>query len=369
MSQIRLDLYNSQYTVDSVNKPLTVEFEKNIVYISGVIQGNLPPWSPTLKGIPIGHLPDAFKPEKRLIFMTYNKGVSRIDITREGHIILVSSKSKPEWINLTGIHYSLETGNRLQLSNGWMTRGGHSGLLTNDGIFRPPTYSKHKSIIYLSGIMTGGFMNREFGTLPIGFRPRERHIFAGICQHGKYRVDILPDGSCRIFGPKSMPPSQWFSLNNISYDINENVAESIPLFPNWENYKKGYQSAKSTIHGRIVQLGGLIRGPIKRHNVIGVLPVGHRPTHKLIFYSHNFRYDNDLVRIDIYPDGSIRLMNNVKPNGHFISLNNINFLVDHYATYSFPHTIGQTTRKIRGPHDQSENGDFFKIAKSKTKTK
>ena len=157
MSQIRLDLYNSQYTVDNVNQPLTVEFEKNIVYVSGVIQGNLPKWSSTLKGIPIGHLPRAFRPEKRLVFMTYNRGVSRVDITLEGHIILVThAHSQPKWINLTGIRYSLETGNRLQLSNGWMSQGGHSGLITNDGVFRPPTFSKHNTMVFLSCIMTGG---------------------------------------------------------------------------------------------------------------------------------------------------------------------------------------------------------------------
>ncbi len=104
------------------------------------------------------------------------------------------------------------------------------------------------------------------------------------------------------------------------------VWKSLPMQNNWLNYGYGYNNAsfRRTSSGLVV-LTGLIRkvnvAGISCINNIGTLPVGYRPSEKLIFITET--NPNTYGRIDVYPDGTIGAC--IGDTG-WISLDTIRFL-------------------------------------------
>lgn len=311
----------SDLTINEFNQLIKVNYEQGIVYISGVIKDLTGPYMNNLHGYIIGTLPASLKPEKRLVFMKYNDDVIRIDITDNGYIVLMSSEKRLiNPVNLFGIQYSIRLGHQLELLNGWEWW---------NRAYRFPSFSKHGSIVYLSGIMKGGLPNRQFAQLPAFYSPPKKLIFQvinGYPNGQTAQIEILTNGECLI---KDLAPLDnysglmgWYSLDGIYYDTSELPYMELPI--NDQKWTYSNQKPHVSLNGNCVHLSGelvcnkYLKSKQSHQHIIGELPEQLRPDQNLIYKSPNNEYG---YVIDIGRDGIIKALGDIK----HINLNGISF--------------------------------------------
>lgn len=303
----------SDLTVDEFNKLIDVNYENGIVYISGIINKPLSPWSSNLHGYLIGTIPSTLKPERRLIFMKFTDRPIRIDITKEGHIVVMAeSGDNINYVNLFGIQYSILTGYVLQLLNGWEWW---------NQPYRYPSFSKHGSIVYLSGIIKGGLPNKPFGQLPAFYCPPIRLTFQAVNGYPNgetARIDILPNGECVISALNQIENCSgllgWYSLDGIYFDISPETYMKLPINTSWKNTIQHYnQDPRININGQSIHLSGQLSlmSQLKKNQsskqIIASLPKHLAPNKELICHklAKKYKNNNEVYTINIYPNGII----------------------------------------------------------------
>ena len=306
----------------SSSNPIDVQVNGSVVYFSGIIKGPFT-WNQTLKGYLIGTLPSTLRPEKRLVFITPNNFNLRIDITHEGHILVLSRQHNLRSVNLNGIRYSLAQKSPILLKNGWKS---------SPNSYRSPSLSHHQSIVYLSGIIKNGPPNEVFATLPPQSRPAQKLIFiigehpvANLLTGGPLTyLEIDPSGDCIVHSSKNdqSTANNWYSLDSISFNVNNEKSNIIDFnLPNgWSSAQKPY----ICVNDNIVQMSGIINGNLE---FIGKLRPSLAPKNKLIFQSIDLDNPNNIVRVEIHPNGDVKKLSTVKQSPkNTICLNNISYI-------------------------------------------
>lgn len=91
--------------------------------------------------------------------------------------------------------------------------------------YEPPSMTRQGNTVVLSGLLRddagGGISGAQIATLPVGFRPANRHIFMLMCSTGPARVDVLPTGQITFTAsPNAAIAFGWLSLSGISFPVN-----------------------------------------------------------------------------------------------------------------------------------------------------
>lgn len=306
-------------TVSQFNHMLEVYIDDNVVYLAGAINHLLSPWSETLHGYVIGTLPSAFKPERRLVFMTYSNELDRIDITPEGHIIVMSEDKPITYVNLTGIHFSLSPGKHLKLFNGWSKFGKP---------YRDPSFSRHGSVVYLSGMIRGGLQNKLFAKLPDGYRPLKKLLFRALnnTPNGPIAlIEILPDGDCSIFVDCKVNSGIlfWYSLDGIDFPIASLKQAGLDLPESWVIHR----NPSLFVNNNLIHFNGVISRKLKNHSpspILAKINPKLAPHKTLRFHVVDMKKPPKLVPVDITPDGYIKLL--TKSGLNHICLDNISYV-------------------------------------------
>jgi hypothetical protein len=93
------------------------------------------------------------------------------------------------------------------LTNGWL----------NYGTYAVAGYHRDKNgYVHLKGLLKSGTNTTTAFTLPAGYRPAERRLFAAMCNAGASQimgyVDILTDGQVVLSGGTT-----WFAIDGITF--------------------------------------------------------------------------------------------------------------------------------------------------------
>ena len=337
----QIDLNGKLTNVDNgLDMPLNVFSDGELVSIMGVVTGklNLSIWNPILHGFEIGELARHYAPDRRLIFLCENSGNARVDILSSGKIMLINQDGDVRTItdiNLTGITYNMHSGTLITLINNWMPY---------EVSFRYPSFKKRGNVVYLEGVIQGGMNNSAFGILPDEYRPASRQVFCvATSSNATARIDITSNGWCFIYANDDNSNSkEYYSLNGICFasddckyldhkmDTNCHFG-NLTLNKFWQNYNGGFGVAKYNIYNQMVFLSGVIHNistetkPQKffHKKLLLKLPKEITPLRRLIFYSDDFRYGKNKIRLDILPSGEIFYFGS--PHDNKISLSNIKF--------------------------------------------
>jgi hypothetical protein len=100
------------------------------------------------------------------------------------------------------------TWNNLTLTNSWANYG---------GVYPTAQYTKSSdNVVTVRGLIRSGTVtaNTILATLPVGFRPAERHLLAATCANANCRIDVLADGTIRGMAGMS---ATWSSFDRISF--------------------------------------------------------------------------------------------------------------------------------------------------------
>ena len=189
--------------------PTYVKTSENIVVVSGMVKDG--DWSL------IAELPVGFRPKKRLSFnVNNNSSTSRIDVLTDGRIIWVSGGRSHAWVSLSGIIFSIDSGESLTAMNGWKGYGDAYGH---------PTYVKtNDGLIVLSGLIRDG-KKGVIAQLPNKCYPQKRLIFNLRSSNTTARVDVLIDG--RIIWVSGGSCNADISLSGINFFTEYSYSDSI----------------------------------------------------------------------------------------------------------------------------------------------
>ena len=184
---------------DVYGTPTYVKTSDNIVVVSGVVKDGI--W-----GL-IGQLPAGYRPTKRLVFnLNNNTSSCRVDVLTDGRIMWITGGRHHGWISLSGIIFSLDTGENITLSNYWRTYGNEYGN---------PTFKKTEDgLVNISGLIVGGKPG-VLAQLPSWCCPTKRLVFNMRNSSGTSRIDVLTDG--RIIWIKGSQCTGYLSLSGINF--------------------------------------------------------------------------------------------------------------------------------------------------------
>jgi hypothetical protein len=168
----------------------------------------------------------------------------------------------------------------------------------------------------VSGLVKGGEWG-HIATLPEGFRPRARLCFNAQNHENITRVDVYPDGTIRyVAGGKN---HGHVALDGICFHTSNGQLDALPLANGWVDYGNVYAGATYHKQDGLVTVSGLVKGGKWGH--IATLPEGFRPRARLCFNAQNHE---NMSRVDVYPDGTIRYVAGGKDHGH-VALDGIRF--------------------------------------------
>lgn len=158
--------------------PKYIKTNNNIVVVSGMAKDG--GW-----GL-IAHLPEGVRPKKRLVFNVNNNNSScRVDVLPDGRIMWVNGGKNYGWVSLSGIIFSIDSGDNLTLLNCWESFGETYGKAT---------YEKTSNgLVLVTGLIHNG-KKGVLAKLPSWCQPTKRLVFNLRNSHSTSRVDVLPDG-------------------------------------------------------------------------------------------------------------------------------------------------------------------------------
>lgn len=158
--------------------PTYIKTSNNIVVVSGIAKDG--EW-----GL-IAQLPVGLYPNKRLVFNVNNNNSScRVDVMPDGRIMWVNGGKNYGWVSLSGIIFSIDSGDNLTLLNCWESFGETYGKAT---------YEKTSNgLVLVTGLIHNG-KKGVLAKLPTWAQPTKRLIFNLRNSHSTCRVDVLPDG-------------------------------------------------------------------------------------------------------------------------------------------------------------------------------
>lgn len=122
------------------------------------------------------------------------------------------------FVSVVGTYYGSTRTTNANCTLGWCTLGLSNGWLAYGSVYTAPAYTKGSDgIVSLKGLVRAGALGTVAPTLPTGYCPSERLLFAAVSADTLARIDIVPTGggACRVeANPAS---STWLSLDNIHY--------------------------------------------------------------------------------------------------------------------------------------------------------
>jgi len=264
-----------------------------IVVVSGLLNNGAGASYASLSTLPTG-----CRPDKRLIFnMNQQTYTTRIDIFANGVIKREwgGSGATISWVSLSSLFFHVgDVGTTLSLSSGWSTYGGEygvadvvcatDGLVSITGLLNPSSGASYSSI----------------ATLATGCRPDKQLIF-NMNQHSTTaRVDVKTSGLISASPPIGL---SWISLSGIVFYAGSS-GTTLPLSTGWSHYGGTYGTADYTCsNGRVVVSGLLNPGSGASYSSLATLPVGCRPSKRLVF---NCNQATATARVDVLPSGLIK---------------------------------------------------------------
>lgn len=97
------------------------------------------------------------------------------------------------------------------LTNSWVNFGG--GTLADAG------YLLFGGVVHLRGTIKSGTIGLSAFTLPTGYRPSKRLVFAAISNDALGRLDVNADGTVVPGGASSVGSNTYFSLDGIFFFV------------------------------------------------------------------------------------------------------------------------------------------------------
>lgn len=291
--------------------------KSGLVLLRGLIKST---GSPSVGSV-IAQLPDDYKPTGTLIFETSTNpnAPARVDVTSAGNV-LFSTGGSPTWFSLESVRFMSSSASRTALSL--------SGSATNFGSGYAPASYILDSVgrVTIEGLIKGQATSSETLIAP---------LTASLMPPSS---DIMPTWSADTAAAFAVHPnyggitargiggSSYISLNTSYIPSSTSTTWSNLSFSNsWSNYGSIYNTAQYTkMSDKVVHLRGLIKGGSTTYDtVIGTLPVGFRPKHRVLYTT--VQNQNAYSRLDILPDGQVRFMGS---NNGWYSLSNVLFVAE-----------------------------------------
>jgi hypothetical protein len=321
VTTFELDLESGYEAYGSGYRAPSFDVAGDLVMVSGLVElssGQASDWS---TGDVIATLPAEYAPEERLIFTLnqHNKS-ARVDVQASGDIVYIEGDSDYAWLSLTGITYSIDLGDVLELTDDYVDyeTGYRGASVTTEG-----------DLVVISGLIetASGAADWAAGdviaTLPAELAPEDELIFT-LNQHDKSaRVNILPSGDI-VYGEGDSDYA-WLSLSGISYSLD--LGDDLELTDDFADYGGAYRPPSVTTDGDLVMISGLVKtasGSSEDWNtgdVIATLPAELAPEGELIF---TMNQHNKSARVNILPSGDI-VFGEGDPDYGWLSLSGMTF--------------------------------------------
>jgi len=290
-------------------------------------------------------LPTNMRPHKQLLLATASAAsiFSRIDISADGRVQM-SSVGNNGWVSFDTIRFLASSKGATWTVIAPNSANGWKHYDTGTSAWQKLEYARDGTgRVYVQGLLDGSTTiasGTVIATLP-----------AGTAAKGSM-TGIYPTAAASNFANYNFTSTaitsrglgaigSWFALNSIYHDTTSLVNPlAIPLTtsptPAWVNYGGSYATAESFLANGVVSVRGLVRSGKTTATapyegaVIGTLPAGRRPANRLIFLTAGRSGASEVsVRVDVYADGAIVLMNNEKPaTSEWLSLEGIHFLAE-----------------------------------------
>ena len=303
--------YNSGYST-----PSYIKTSDGVVVLKGLISNSGTPTD----GQIIATLPVGYRPSGALIFpaSTAPTSYARLDVDASGNIIYRAGGSA-SWLSLDNIRFVPDTGRYIRtsitnLQNGWTNFGSP---------FATVSYVVDNSErVDVQGLMNIGTVanGTAIFNMPSNLAPSlYMHIPAAGGGFGAFGIsDTLPGIVAKGSG------SSWLSLQTMYYPAGYNTWTNLTLQNGWVSYGAAFASPQYTkAADGLVTIKGLVSsGTMTAGTVIATLPVGYRPSNRLLITGVSV---NAYCRIDIDNTGNIVFESG---SNTWLSLDNITFYAD-----------------------------------------
>ncbi|NTW61533.1 hypothetical protein HGB24_02515, partial [Candidatus Saccharibacteria bacterium] len=296
-----------------------------IVVLKGLLRGGS-------SGQVIFYLPDGYKPAKQLIFQVATDNGSwgaggRIDITTDGRVIATTVNSS--WVSLDNIRF-LAASNapdpfvNLPYYNNWASYNSLHPSDTTD--YGDAAYAiDADGRVNIRGLVSSNSStqnDQNIASVPTNIAPSEYHDIAEYNCAGFGETAISIDGM--IKSKVSSSSTTCLSLVMMYYPSSYSGWKNMILQNGWLAYQSGTATPQYTKSSDgIVTLHGLIKsGSTSQCNIIATLPVGYRPSSRLLFGTvANLAFS----RIDLDSAGNIWYCSG---SNVWLSLNNLSFYAE-----------------------------------------
>jgi hypothetical protein len=263
--------------------------DTGMVLLQGVVGGGS-------TGVPILNLPAGYRPaySNRYCLRT-NAGNGQVDISQLGALTPWSGGTT--WQSISNVFYRVDHG--INVCN-YVTNYANSWVDWSSGAEPVRFWRDQFGVVHLEGMMSGGTITATSFTLPPGYRPAQRYLFACVSNGSYARIDVDTAGNV---SPQS-GSNAWMSLCGVHFLAENGYAPWVaPTLTNfWLNFAAGYNDAGYWKDGAgRVHLKGLLKsGNIGQ--AFFTLPVGYRPAGKLLFSCGSAGAQN---RVDVDTSGTV----------------------------------------------------------------
>ena len=298
--------YGKPYTNASIFK------NKNLVYVDGVIKNG--------KWGEIAILPPGYRPTTGILHFalrTEDRMPAIVTVHPNGKITWVGGQ-KNSWLSLSGIHFSIVSGKKLQFMPDWTNY--ESGKAE-------ATYRKIGDMCYIQGHVKNTRNcrigeNDNIAKLPAECRPPQTLRFNVAYGDTDAHLEILIDGRI-IFQGSTTEQWQDINLDGIEFSIKKGF--HLPLKGEWKKY---YHDRRNFTKPEYIKTYNrcYVQGVVElgESNHLATLPLGFRPQKRLIF---NLNHRNIGYRADVLSNGEIKWItgDDVKNVQNGLSLSGISF--------------------------------------------
>lgn len=280
--------YNGTFANSSYTKT-----SDGMVVLKGLIKRTGVP----VAGETIGVLPVGYRPLEELLFETGSNSVaSRTDILPDGRVMFETGNAV--WLSLDGINFmtSSTTFNALTpLINGW--------VIYSAPTYATPAYAVDTSgRVHVKGLIKSGVSTDPtiVVTLPVGARPPSYEHIAVDNSNNHGQIGFDSTGTIAVKGGGN----SFVSLQAMFYPAAYGGWTTLPLQNGWVWYGTVYSAPRYTksADGMVLVKGLIHSGSVVVNSVIANLPVGYRPSQRLLLTSTSAAAYG---RIDVMPTGDI----------------------------------------------------------------
>ena len=240
----------------------------------------------------------------------------RTEVSEAGRVTWAAGETGPR-IALNGMTYPSKTATLkpLDLQEPWVKP---SAALQQPSYYIEGDFCILTGTVALKGDQLTSWSN-AIAVLPTECRPDGRIIFNVASGAHTHRVDVYPEGKVIwVSGDKKVPS---ISLDGIAFF--KASTEALVMKNGWRRFAGSFHGPTYRLQKNLCALSGVVEGLVERN--ITVLPADCRPHFRQTF-SVNVG-GTGVGRIDIYPNGDVRLEEGPIGEDKFASLDSIHFLV------------------------------------------